>query len=185
MLGPFLVSRFILLPLPLLAVPGVGQSLFFHAIINLVLADLLTNLHGFVTIVTNHCGDDIYTFDDQVKPKSGSFYVRQIVGSANYKTGDDATDFAHGWLNYQIEHHVWPDLSMLQYQRGAPQLKAICEKYGVPYVQESVWTRLFKTIDVMVGNSSMKTFPTHLEPAGDKAGNTGVVWKSTNGAIDE
>ena len=27
-LGPFLVSRFILLPLPLLAVPGVGQSLF-------------------------------------------------------------------------------------------------------------------------------------------------------------
>ena len=129
----------------------------FHAIINLVLADLLTNLHGFVTIVTNHCGDDIYTFDDQVKPKSGSFYVRQIVGSANYKTGDDATDFAHGWLNYQIEHHVWPDLSMLQYQRGAPQLKAICEKYGVPYVQESVWTRLFKTIDVMVGNSSMKT----------------------------
>jgi fatty acid desaturase len=184
-LGPFLFSRFILLPLPLLAVPGVGQSLFFHAIINLVLADLLTNLHGFITIVTNHCGDDIYTFDDQVKPKSGSFYVRQIVGSANYKTGDDITDFAHGWLNYQIEHHVWPDLSMLQYQRGAPQLKAICEKYGVPYVQESVWTRLFKTIDVMVGNSSMKRFPTELEPASDKAGKSGVTWKSTNGAIDE
>jgi fatty acid desaturase len=184
-LGPFLFSRFILLPLPLLAMPGVGQSLFFHAIINLVLADLLTNLHGFITIVTNHCGDDIYTFDDQVKPKSGSFYVRQIVGSANYKTGDDVTDFAHGWLNYQIEHHVWPDLSMLQYQRGAPQLKAICEKYGVPYVQESVWTRLFKTIDVMVGNSSMKRFPTELEPASDKAGKSGVTWKSTNGAIDE
>lgn len=184
-LGPFLFSRFILLPLPLLLVPGVGGTLFTHAIINLVLADLLTNLHGFVTIVTNHCGDDIYTFDDQVKPKSGSFYVRQIVGSANYETGSDPVDFAHGWLNYQIEHHVWPDLSMLQYQRGAPKLKAICEKYGVPYVQESVWTRLSKTVDVMVGKSSMKRFPTELEPAGDKAGNAGVTWKSTNGAIDE
>jgi fatty acid desaturase len=184
-LGPFFFSRFVFLPLPLLAIPHVGPTLFTHAIINLVLADLLTNLHGFITIVTNHCGDDIYTFDDEVKPKSGSFYVRQIVGSANYKTGTDPIDFAHGWLNYQIEHHVWPDLSMLQYQRGAPQLKAICEKYGVPYVQESVWTRLTKTIDVMVGKTSMKRFPTELEPAADKAGRNGVTWKSTNGAIDE
>ena len=67
--------------------------------------------------------------------------------------GNDALDFAHGWLNYQIEHHVWPDLSMLQYQRGAAQLRAICERYGVPYVQESVWTRLRKTVDIMVRSS--------------------------------
>ena len=73
---------------------------------------------------------------------------------------------------------------MLQYQRGAPQLKALCEKHGVPYVQESVWTRLRKTIDIMVGKSSMREFPTHLEPATDKARN-GVTWRSTNGAIDE
>jgi hypothetical protein len=101
-LGPFFFSRFILLPAPLLAIPGVGPTLFGHAIVNLVLADLLTNIHGFVTIVTNHAGEDVYTFDDAVKPKTGSFYVRQIVGSANYKTGTDPIDFAHGWLNYQI-----------------------------------------------------------------------------------
>jgi hypothetical protein len=101
-LGPFFFSRFVLLPAPLLAIPGVGPTLFGHAIVNLVLADLLTNIHGFVTIVTNHAGEDVYTFDDAVKPKTGSFYVRQIVGSANYKTGTDPIDFAHGWLNYQI-----------------------------------------------------------------------------------
>ena len=184
-LGPFFASRFLLLPAPLLAIPGVGPTLFAHAVVNLILADLLTNIHGFVTIVTNHAGNDIYTFDDQVKPKTGSFYVRQIVGSTNYAAGNDVVDFWHGWLNYQIEHHVWPDLSMLQYQRGAPKLKAICEKHGVPYVQESVWTRLCKTVDVMVGKADMKPFPTQLEPAGDKAGKNGVTWKSTNGAIDE
>jgi hypothetical protein len=31
-------------------------------------------------------------------------------------TGSDANDFLHGWLNYQIEHHMFPDLSMLSYQ---------------------------------------------------------------------
>lgn len=184
-LGPFLVSRFVLLPAPLLFLPGgIGPSLFSHAIANLVLAELFTNVHGFITIVTNHAGNDIYKFDDEVRPKSASFYVRQIIGSTNYSAGTDAIDFSHGWLNYQIEHHVWPDFSMLQYQRGAPKLKAICEKHGVPYVQENVFTRLFKTFDVMVGHSTMREFPIHLEPAGDKA-RKGVTWKSTNGAIDE
>jgi hypothetical protein len=74
---------------------------------------------------------------------------------------------------------------MLQYQKGAPKLKAICAKHGVPYVQESVWNRLRKTVDVMVGSTSMPDFPTHLEPAKDKAGVSGVTWKSSNGAIDE
>jgi fatty acid desaturase len=103
-LGPMFFSRFVMLPAPLLLVPGVGPSLFGHALINLMLADLATNFHGFLTIVTNHAGEDVYAFDDEVKPKSGAFYVRQIVGSVNYEAGTDIVDFSHGWLNYQIEH---------------------------------------------------------------------------------
>jgi hypothetical protein len=34
----------------------------------------------------------------------------------NFNTGSDANDYLHGWLNYQIEHHMFPDLSMLSYQ---------------------------------------------------------------------
>mmetsp|Transcript_33944 Transcript_33944/g.44786 ORF Transcript_33944/g.44786 Transcript_33944/m.44786 type:complete len:475 (-) Transcript_33944:1093-2517(-) len=183
-LGPFLASRFLLLPAPLLLIPNVGGTFFVNAVMNLLLAEMLTNIHGFITIVTNHAGNDLYKFDDEVKPKSGSFYVRQIVSSTNYATGSDIVDFSHGWLNYQIEHHVWPDLSMLQYQKAQPKLKAICEKHGVPYVQENVFERLRKTVDIMVGKSSMMEFPTRLEPEKDKA-TRGVTWKSTNGAIDE
>lgn len=182
-LGPFFLIRFVILPIPLLAIPGVGPTLFGHAIVNLVLAELVTNIHAFVTIVTNHAGEDLYTFQDAVKPKSPSFYVRQIVGSVNFATGNDWTDFRHGWLNYQIEHHVWPDLSMRQYQLAAPMLKAVCEKHNVPYVQESVWERLRKTVDVMVGLSTMRDFPTQYEPTQDKA--AAITWKSTNGAIDD
>ena len=182
-LAPMIVSRFFLLPAPLLLIPGAGPALFGHAIMNLVLGDMLSNVHGFITIVTNHAGDDVYTFDNAVKPKSGAFYARQIVGSVNYDAGNDLVDFSHGWLNYQIEHHVWPDLSMLQYQKGAPRLKKICETHGVPYVQQSVWTRLRKTIDIMVGKTTMRTFPTQFEPARDRA--EGVTWKSTHGAIED
>jgi fatty acid desaturase len=182
-LGPMFVGRYLAIPALLLAIPGAGPTLAGHALANLLLAELLTNVHAFVTIVTNHAGEDLYTFDDAVKPKSGSFYVRQVVGSVNYATGTDIIDFSHGWLNYQIEHHVWPDLSMFQYQKGAPKLKAICEKHGVPYVQESVFERLRKTVDIMVGKATMRPFPTEFEPKRDKVKD--VTWKSTNGAIDD
>jgi hypothetical protein len=184
-MGPMLFGRFVLVPSLLALVPGVGPSLAAHALANLLLAELLTNIHAFITIVTNHAGEDMYTFDDAVKPKTGSFYVRQVVGSANYPAGSDPIDFSHGFLNYQIEHHVWPDLSMLRYQRGAPRLKAICEKHGVPYVQENVFERLRKTADVMVGQRSMRAFPTEFEPEKDKAGAAGVSWKTADGAIDD
>jgi fatty acid desaturase len=181
-LGPFM-ARYAAIPGALCLIPGVGPAFAGHAVINLFLAELLTNVHAFITIVTNHAGEDLYTFDDAVKPNSGPFYVRQIIGSANYDAGNDVIDFAHGFLGYQIEHHVWPDLSMLQYQRGAPRLKAICEKHGVPYVQENVFERLRKTVDIMIGKTTMRAFPTEYEPAKDKA--VTVAWRSTNGAIEE
>ena len=54
----------------------------------------------------------------------------------------DLNDFMHGWLNYQIEHHAFPQLSMLSYQKSAPQMRALCAKHNVPYVQHSVFRPL-------------------------------------------
>ncbi len=45
---------------------------------NLALADVLSNLHAFLAIATNHAGDDLYRFETSVAPKSGSFYMRQV-----------------------------------------------------------------------------------------------------------
>jgi len=62
--------------------------------------------------------------------KSDEFYLRAVIGSVNFKTGGDVNDFMHGWLNYQIEHHMFSDMSMLTYQRMAPEMKLLCEKYA-------------------------------------------------------
>merc|ERR1712216_508755 len=66
-----------------------------------VLADVMTNVHSFIIIATNHVGYDIYRFETETKPRSDDFYLRAVIGSANFKTGGDANDFMHGWLNYQ------------------------------------------------------------------------------------
>jgi fatty acid desaturase len=72
-----------------------------------------------------------------------------------YPTSSNFNDFFYGWLNYQVEHHLWPDASLAQYQYAQPKVVEICKKHGIPYLQESVFKRLFKTIDIMVGRTSM------------------------------
>jgi len=170
-MGPYLALRFFALPAPLLFF---GPGLYRNAVLNMVLADVLSNIHSFIIIATNHCGKDLYRFEESVMPKSGSFYLRAVTSSANFPTGKADTflgnlnDFFHGWLNYQIEHHAWPQLSMLSYQKAAPQLKAICEKHGVPYVQENVFVRLKKTADIMVGATSMRPYEPAWENPNDE-----------------
>ena len=137
--------------------------MYVNAVKNLFYADLLTNLHGFVAVVTNHAGDDMYRFREGCRPFSGSFYVRQALASVDFAYGTDLVDFLHGWLNYQIEHHMWPNLSMLSYQKAAPIVKEICDRHGVPYIKENVFWRVKKTVDIMVGTSSMKWFPESYE----------------------
>mmetsp|Transcript_86385 Transcript_86385/g.225341 ORF Transcript_86385/g.225341 Transcript_86385/m.225341 type:complete len:420 (+) Transcript_86385:29-1288(+) len=158
--GPYFLLHFVVLPLPLALL---SPDFFWNAVTNLVIADVLSNFHDFVVIATNHAGEDLYRFERGCKPKSPTFYLRAVTSSANFATGGDLNDFMHGWLNYQIEHHVWPDLSMLSYQKAQPQLQAICERYGVPYVQEDVFTRLRKTYDIFTSRASMRRYPDELE----------------------
>lgn len=166
--GPYFLFHFVLTPLPWYALGEfldgyTGMQMYTTAVINLALADMLTNFHGFLCVVTNHAGHDMYKFREPCRPYSGSFFLRQVLSSTNYHMGADLIDFMHGFLNYQIEHHLWPNLSMLSYQKAAPFVQEICARHGVPYVKQNVFTRLRKTAAVMVGSDDMRWFPKRYE----------------------
>ena len=148
---PYVGYRFVLLPLLFLPL---GSFAVMSVLINSIFAEILTNMHSFLVMMPNHAGDDVMMFDEKATSK-GEFYLRQILGSVNYPTGSNLNDFFYGWLNYQIEHHLWPDMPLSQYQKVQPLVKALCEKHQIPYIQQSVFKRLLKTVDVMVGKTSM------------------------------
>jgi fatty acid desaturase len=148
---PYICFRFIMLPLLFLPL---GSFAAMSVLVNSIIAEALTNMHSFLVIVPNHAGDDVMMFDEKGQGR-GEFYLRQILGSVNYSTGSDVNDFLHGWLNYQIEHHLWPDIPLSQYQYVQPKVEAVCKKHGIPYRQQSVFKRLAKAVDIMVGRTSM------------------------------
>lgn len=159
--APYVLLNFIALPLLFLPL---GAWAAFSAWCNSLLADVLTNLHTFFVVGPNHTGDDVFRFDDRPASR-GEFYVRQVIGSVNYRTGGDRTDYAHLWLNYQIEHHLFPDLPMLAYRRVQPEVQALCARFGVPYRQEPVTRRFAKMADVFVGRTRMRRLPRGAVPA--------------------
>ena len=155
---PYGLFHFVFLPLLFLPF-GTGVALCVLG--NKILAECLLNVHSFFVIGSNHSGSDVYRFDYHIQNKE-QFYTHQVLGSANYHTGGDILDHSQIWLNYQIEHHLFPDIPMLKYQEIQPEVKRICEKHGLPYIQESVFTRTRKMVDVWVGNTDMmkmKKFP--------------------------
>jgi fatty acid desaturase len=120
-----------------------------------LLAEWIVNLHSYAVIVPNHAGDDLWRFDTRVRGRA-ELVLRQIVGSVDFRTGGFLNDLLHGWLNYQIEHHVWPDLSMRQLVRAQPALRELCERHGVPYAQEGVLARNRRLFWLMVGRDEMR-----------------------------
>jgi fatty acid desaturase len=147
-------SAYAFVGLPLVFAP-LGPLAVGSAFLNSLLADVVTNAHTFLVVGPNHTGDDVYRFDDRPASK-GEHYARQVLGSVNYATGGDLCDFAHLWLNYQIEHHLFPDVPMLQYRKVQPKVKALCARYGLPYVQESVLSRFAQLARVFVGRATMR-----------------------------
>ena len=149
---PYALVRFGLIPALFLPL---GVWAWSAVLINTILAEIVANVISFIIIAPNHTGDDVYRFDKSFKNKA-EFYVQQVTGSVNYPSGTDLRDFMVAYLNYQIEHHVWPDLPMLKYRQAAPQLKAICLKHGVPYIEQSVFKRFGKLWSIMMGDSDMR-----------------------------
>lgn len=148
---PYAGFNFVIIPALFLPL---GETAALFVFINKLLAEGFTNWHSFLVIGPNHTADDIYRFDFHYKNKA-EHNVMQVLSSCNYKTGDEFTDYMSIWLNYQIEHHLFPDLPMLKYREIQPKVKAICLKYGLPYRQESIFTRFRKMLKVVVGTTSL------------------------------
>ena len=146
---PYLAYRF---ALPTLLFLPFGPGLATNVLITVVFAELIHNAQTFICIRSSHCAPDLPMF---TKSGAGSqdYYVRQVLATANYNGGSDIADILHGWTNYQIEHHLWPDGTLLQFQEARAEVKAACLTRRIRYIQENVlkryWmmSRIFLALD--------------------------------------
>ncbi len=109
-------------------------------------ANLIRNIWAFVIIFCGHFPDGVYSFTpEQVDGESrGQWYIRQLLGSANI-TGGPLLHLMSGNLSHQIEHHLFPDMCSNRYVEVAPRVRALADRYGLPYNTAPLWRQFGTT----------------------------------------
>jgi len=102
-------------------------------------ANLLRNLWAYVVIFCGHFPDGAEKFTPDVldNETKANWYLRQMLGAANFKAGP-LLAFSSGSLCYQIEHHLFPDLPSNRLPQIAVRVRALCDKYDLPYTTGSL-----------------------------------------------
>ncbi|MEV6771921.1 acyl-CoA desaturase [Nocardia sp. NPDC051030] len=143
--------------------PALTGPLFLSTLSANFTANIVRNIWTFSIIFCGHFPTGVQTFtqEETAEETQGEWYVRQMLGSANID-GDRLFHIMSGNLSHQIEHHLFPDLPANRYPEIAPEVKALCEKHGLPYNTGSfgkqigsVWAKLFKLAvpPFLTGNS--------------------------------
>ena len=119
--------------------PALSRSRWRRTLAANAAANLLRNLWAYVVIFCGHFPDgaEKFTADVLEHETRAEWYLRQMLGSANFKAGR-LMAFSSGNLCYQIEHHLFPDLPSNRYAQIAVRVRALCDKYDLPYTTGSL-----------------------------------------------
>jgi NADPH-dependent stearoyl-CoA 9-desaturase len=103
-------------------------------------ANLIRNVWTNAIIFCGHFTEDVQIFSRQeVESETrGHWYLRQIQGSSNLE-GGRMFHLLTGHLSHQIEHHLFPDIPAPRYVEIAPQVRDICQRYGIHYNTGGFW----------------------------------------------
>jgi linoleoyl-CoA desaturase len=109
-------------------------------------ANVIRNIWANAVIFCGHFPDgaEKFTTTDMAGEQQGQWYLRQMLGSANIDAGP-VLGFMTGNLAYQIEHHLYPDLPSRRLAEISVRVRALCEKYDLPYTSGPMPVQYAKT----------------------------------------
>jgi linoleoyl-CoA desaturase len=113
-------------------------------------ANITRNLWSYVIIFCGHFPDGAMHFtEEEIEDETrAEWYLRQILGAANFK-GGPLLHILSGNLGFQIEHHLFPDLPSNRYAEISERVQALCAKYDIPYTTGPLYRQYgqaFRTI---------------------------------------
>jgi fatty acid desaturase len=104
-----------------------------QAVAFIVVQQGLFGLYLGCSFAPNHKGMPTLTEADVL-----DFLRRQVLTSRNVR-GSRLVDFVLGGLNYQIEHHLFPNMPRPNLRRAQPLIRAFCQQHGLNYTEASLF----------------------------------------------
>jgi linoleoyl-CoA desaturase len=124
-------------------IPALAGPFFPKVLLGNLLAETIRNAFTAIAIYCGHIGDEVADFPPEHKVMGkAEWYLMQISATANFEVSHPISVLV-GALDHQIEHHVFPKMPPNRLRELAPEFRAICEKYEVPY-KTAPWSVAFR-----------------------------------------
>ncbi len=104
-----------------------------------VVANVIRNLWANAVIFCGHFRDgaEKFTNTDVIGETQGQWYLRRMLGSANFAAGP-MMRFMSGNLCHQIEHHLYTDLPSNRLHQISVRVRRICAKQVRPFLHHGL-----------------------------------------------
>jgi linoleoyl-CoA desaturase len=125
---------FLVLPLIFSPLPWWGTLLSFllmHFIAGLILAMIFQPAH---VIPSSN-----YPMPDESGNIEADWAVSQLYNTANFAPGAKLFSWYVGGLNYQVEHHLFPNICHIHYDKLSKIVKDTTEEFNLPYFSQKTW----------------------------------------------
>ena len=108
---------------------------------------LALNFWYFINIALDH---DTYESNVENHYSGKDWLKMQVCHSGNFLNWSHIWTFLFGSINYQIEHHLFPNMSSVHYPTIAPVVREFCQEHGIPYVHHDTLVGAFRSYYKMI-----------------------------------
>jgi len=113
---------------------GIGGMIFAHLVWGSVAGAYL-----FTHFAMSH------THKEVILPDQNEDWFRSAILRTTNIKHNLLVNWVMGYLNLQIEHHLFPNMPQFRHPRCVDRIKALCKKHNLPYDERGYWETLYAT----------------------------------------
>jgi linoleoyl-CoA desaturase len=107
---------------------------WYHVVGGLVVMHLVAGFSLAVIFQPAHVvGTSDYAKPNEDRRMENSWAVHQVLNTANFAPDNKLVSWFIGGLNYQIEHHLFPQVCHIHYPKISGIVKDVATEFGIPY----------------------------------------------------
>ncbi|MEC8969299.1 MAG: acyl-CoA desaturase [Bacteroidota bacterium] len=140
----------------------IGLPILINGNVGVTIAGFLLMhfIAGFFLTTVFLCAHIVDQTDFPLPEKNGeiqkNWYIHQMETTANFSNRKSFFSWFIGGLNYQIEHHLFPNICHIHYYQLSKIVKSTAEEFNVPYHANNSFLK------------ALKHHATHLKQMGSK-----------------
>ena len=115
---------------------------WYHVVLGFVLMHVLGGLGLACIFQPAHVMETSeYPVAGPDRKMENSWAVHQVLNTTDFAPNNKFISWFIGGLNFQIEHHLFPQICHVHYPAIAKIVKSVAEEYGLPYQVQPTFTR--------------------------------------------